>query len=50
MGIVFCFVEFFVNEVDSKLEFIEVMKDIEVVENKEGRFDVCVIGYFKLVV
>lgn len=50
LGLLFCIVEFFVNEFVVKLEFIEVMKGIEVGEDEEGRFEVCVLGSFSLIV
>lgn len=47
LGAASCSAELLVNEADSKPEFTEAMKDIEVAENKEGRFDVRVTGYPK---
>lgn len=44
LGSASCTAELLVNEADSKPEFTEAMKDIEVAENEEGRFDVRVTG------
>jgi len=44
LGSASCTAELLVNEPASKPEFTEVMKDIEVAEDEEGRFDVRVSG------
>lgn len=44
LGTASCSAELLVNEADRKPEFTEVMKDIEVAENEEGRFDVRLTG------
>lgn len=50
LGLVFCVFEFFVNELNKKLEFIEKMKFVNVIEGELVCFDVIVEGNLFLVV